>query len=238
MKYSETFFKRFTTYFLSFGILIFVAACGSSSSEEQTSQADMNEPEAVEQTTTAESDQSSTSTTSEQPEQTEVEDVETERVVNTKPAITRDSEEYRKMKEMRERNRNNEVLAGIAVNYGDWDTDGDNALNENEFYNGFYNVWDFDNSGAVNEEEFNKAAENLFVNYEFVEYGQFSDWDGDGNGEISTNEFMDGMSQVIESDAGQESANRLMTIWDLDNDEKIERIELSNITVLLDADDN
>ncbi|MEM9675367.1 MAG: hypothetical protein AAF992_22440 [Bacteroidota bacterium] len=193
----------------------------------------MNEPEAVEQTTTAGTNQPTVT-----PEQTEVEDVETERVVNTKPAITRDSEEYKMMKELRKRNRNNEVLARITVKYGDWDADGDNALNENEFFEGFYRVWDRDNSNSINQDEFTTATENLFVNYEFSEYGQFSDWDTDGNGEVSNQEFMNGMNQIIESDAGQESANRLITIWDLDNDDKIKRIELSNITVLLDADNN
>jgi len=240
MKYSKTFFKQFYTFLLSAGIVIFTVACGSSS-EEQANQTETSETEAVEQNTTPESNQPTATTqqpNTEPTEQTEVDDADTERVVNTKPAIARDSEEYRMMKELREKNRNNEVLAGITIKYGDWDTDGDNALNENEFFEGFYSVWDFDNSGAVNEEEFNKAAENLFVNYEFVEYGEFSDWDNDGSGEISTDEFFSGMNQVIESDAGQESVNRLMTIWDLDNDEKIERIELSNITVLLDADNN
>ncbi|MGD1889345.1 MAG: EF-hand domain-containing protein [Cyclobacteriaceae bacterium] len=232
MKYSETFFKRFATYALGVGIVVLTAACGSSS-EEQASQTEMNEPEAVEQTTTAETNQPTVT-----PEQTEVEDVETKLVVNTKPAITRDSEEYKMMKELRERNRNNEVLAGITIKYGDWDADGDNALNENEFFEGFYRVWDRDNSNSINQDEFTTATENLFVNYEFSEYGQFSDWDADGNGEVSNQEFMNGMNQIIESDAGQESANRLITIWDLDNDDKIKRIELSNITVLLDADNN
>jgi len=90
----------------------------------------------------------------------------------------------------------------------------------------------------VNEEEFNKAAENLFANYEFSDYGDFADWDEDGNNELTMQEFTNGLVTVISTDAGQESASRLMTIWDLDNDEKIERIEMSNITVLLDADNN
>ncbi|MEO0331977.1 MAG: hypothetical protein AAF223_09865 [Bacteroidota bacterium] len=230
MKFSTNFFKRFFTYFFSAGVIVFATACGSSNeSNEATATTDE-----VEQTI----DSQAEAEEAKAEEQTEMANVETEKVVNTKPAIDRDSEEFRIMKEMRERNRNNEVLAGIAVKYGDWDTDNDNALNENEFFNGFYNVWDFDKNATVNEDEFNKAAENLFVNYEFSEYGEFSDWDADSNGELTKAEFISGMNSIISSDAGQESASSLMTIWDLDNDKKIERIELSNITVLLDADHN
>lgn len=46
------------------------------------------------------------------------------------------------------------------------------------------------------------------------------------------------MVRVIDADPDQESTRKLLTIWDLDNDEKIERIELSNIVVLLDTNDN
>lgn len=234
MKYSKNFLKNFTTYLLGAGIVILTAAGCSSSNEEQANQTD--EPEAVEQTTDAQAN----TMEAEEPatEQTDVEDVETERVVNTKPAISKDSEEFRMMKELREKNRNNEVLAGIVVKYGDWDTDGDSALNQDEFYEGFFTVWDRDNNQSVNQEEFDIATENLFVNYDFKEYGMFSDWDADGNSEISDDEFINGMVSVINSDSGQESTSKLLTIWDLDNDDKIERIELSNITVLLDADNN
>ncbi|WKN43538.1 hypothetical protein [Tunicatimonas pelagia] len=229
MKYSNNFLKKFTTYFVSAGVVLFTAVGCSSSNENAEA---TNEPATEAQTEVAEMEEN------EAIQQTEMSDVETEKVVNTKPAIDRTSEEFRQMKELRERNRNNEVLAGINVKYGDWDADGDNALNEREFFDGFYTVWDFDSNDAISEEEFNKAAENLFINYEFSEYGAFSDWDIDANNELTKSEFMNGLSSIIASDAGQESASRLMTVWDLDNDEKIERIEMSNITVLLDADNN
>ncbi|MGB3586637.1 MAG: hypothetical protein WBA23_08865 [Tunicatimonas sp.] len=232
MRYSNNFLKKFTTYFVSAGIILFTAVgCGSSNENAEAT----NEQVSESQTEVAES------TEMEEPEstqQTEMSEVETNKVVNTKPAITRNSEEFRAMRELRERNRNNEVLAGINVKYGDWDANGDNALNESEFFDGFYSVWDFDQNDAVNEEEFNKAAENLFANYEFSEYGQFTDWDADGNSELTKSEFMNGLNSILTSDTGQESASRLMTIWDLDNDKKIERIEMSNITILLDADNN
>lgn len=239
MKYSKNFFKRFTNYLLGASIVIFTAAgCSSSNNEEQASQVD--DPEAVEQTTEAQSSTMEAEEPMEEPmnEQTDVEDVETEQVVNTKPAISKDSEEYQMMRELREKNRNNEVLAGIVVKYGDWDTDGDNALNQDEFYEGFFTVWDQDNNQSISQKEFDVATENLFVNYNFDEYGMFSDWDTDGNSEISDDEFINGMVMVFNSDPEQESTSKLLTIWDLDNDEKIERIELSNIVVLLDADDN
>ncbi|MEQ9440386.1 MAG: hypothetical protein RIG62_15130 [Cyclobacteriaceae bacterium] len=234
MEYSKDFFKRFSTYFLSAGIVVFTAAgCGSSNNEEQTAQTDTP--------TEAPAEQTQTQTEPAEPvasDETALENVETQEVVNTTPAIERESAEFARLKEMKEANRNNEVLAGINVRYGDWDNDGDNVLNENEFFKGFYGTWDRDDNNTVNEEEFQTATENLFVNYDFDKSGEFSDWDTDGNSELTQEEFINGMKQSIHASKDPNAVNRLFTVWDLDNDKKIERIELGDFTVLLDADDN
>nr|WKN37419.1 hypothetical protein K4G66_01685 [Tunicatimonas sp. TK19036] len=233
MEYTKKFFKRLPIYCVSAGIIAFTAAGCGSSNEEQTAQTDTDEQ--VEQPVEAQPEMQESAQTA---DQSAMEDVETQEVMNPAPAIERNSAEFERLAAMKEANRNNEVLAGINVRYGDWDNDGDNVLNESEFFKGFYSVWDNDNDDVVNEEEFQTATENLFVNYDFDQFGEFSDWDADGNGELTEQEFDNGMNQAIQTNNDPEAVNRLFTVWDLDNDKKIERIELGNVTVLLDADNN
>ena len=70
---------------------------------------------------------------------------------------------------------------------GVWDTDGDGALSENEFYEGWgsawgedesaFSTWDEDGDGALTEEEYNA--------------GVFNSYDDDGSGVIEEPEFGD-----------------------------------------------
>lgn len=227
MEYPNNFFKRLLIYCISAGVIAFTAAGCGSSNEDQTAQTE----EQVEQPAEPQAEM-------QEPEQNDMEEVETQEVVNPIPVVERNSAEFKRLAAMKEANRNNEVLAGIDVRYGDWDNDGDNVLNEGEFYKGFYSVWDKDNSNSVNEDEFQVAAENLFINYDFDEFGDFAQWDADGNSELSEQEFDNGLKSAIKASNNPETVSRLFTVWDLDNDKKIERIELGEITIILDADDN
>lgn len=40
---------------------------------------------------------------------------------------------------------------------------------------------------------------------------------------------------ILDSD---QTAGQLLVVWDMDNDDKIEKVELDNVTVMLDQDDN
>lgn len=127
------------------------------------------------------------------------------------------------------------VLTAMSTSYQDWNTDGNSFLDKEEFYQGLYEVWDGDNNNEIGENEFTEGANNFFADYNFNEYGEFSDWDTDGNGNLSVQEFREGMKSTVDQEP---VAQDLLVIWDTDNDPKIERIELDNITVRLDEDSN
>ncbi|WPP52398.1 EF-hand domain-containing protein [Catalinimonas niigatensis] len=127
------------------------------------------------------------------------------------------------------------VLTAMSTSYEEWNEDGNNVLDKEEFYQGLYQVWDGDTNSQIDENEFTNGANNFFADYNFNEYGEFNDWDTDGNTNLSVEEFREGMKNTVDQDpVGQE----LLVIWDMDNDDKIERIELDNITVRLDQDSN
>ena len=70
---------------------------------------------------------------------------------------------------------------------GDWDSDGDSALNEQEFNEGWgssfgdgesaFNTWDEDGDGSLTEDEYNT--------------GVYNSYDDDGSGTIEEPEFGD-----------------------------------------------
>lgn len=127
------------------------------------------------------------------------------------------------------------VLTAMSTSYKEWNADGNNILDKDEFYQGLYKVWDKDQNGQIGENEFTDGANNFFADYNFKEYGQYTDWDTDGDGELTVAEFREGMKGTVDQDP---TAQELLVIWDTDNDDAIERIELDNITVRLDEDDN
>ncbi len=127
------------------------------------------------------------------------------------------------------------VLTAMSTSYKEWNTDGNNILDKDEFYQGLYKVWDADKNNRINQTEFQDGANKFFADYSFSEFGRYEDWDSDNNANLSMEEFREGIKGTVDQEpVGQE----LLVIWDLDNDDKIERIELDNIVVRLDKDDN
>ena len=127
------------------------------------------------------------------------------------------------------------VLTALSTSYKEWNADGNEVLDKEEFYKGLYQVWDQDQDGQITDGEFTEGTNNFFADYNFKEYGEYTDWDADGNGQLSVAEFREGMKGTVDQDpTGQD----LLVIWDTDNDDAIERIELDNITVRLDEDSN
>ena len=127
------------------------------------------------------------------------------------------------------------VLTMMSTSYKDWNKDGNNVLDKEEFYQGLYQAWDENKDGNIEENEFTDGVNNFFDDYNFKEYGQYADWDTDNSGDVSVAEFREGMKGTVDSDP---TAQDLLVIWDTDNDPAIERIELDNITVRLDKDSN
>ena len=113
------------------------------------------------------------------------------------------------------------VLTMMSTSYKDWNTDGNNVLDKEEFYQGLYQVWDKNKDGNIAEDEFTDGANNFFADYNFKEFGQYADWDADGSGDVSVAEFREGMKSTVDSEP---TAQELLVIWDTDNDPAIERI--------------
>ena len=73
----------------------------------------------------------------------------------------------------------------MAQEIGDWDGDGDGALNEEEFHEGWgnsfgeeesaYSTWDEDGDGSLTEDEYNA--------------GVYNSYDDDGDGSLNEEEF-------------------------------------------------
>ena len=127
------------------------------------------------------------------------------------------------------------VLSMMSTSYADWNADGNNVLDRNEFFGGIMQVWDQDDDGSINKEEFQTGTNEFFASYNYKKYGRFADWDTDGNGSINDSELEKGMMATVTSD---KAAEAFVTIWDTDNDDKIERVEMGDITVRLDKDNN
>lgn len=83
----------------------------------------------------------------------------------------------------------------MAQDMGEWDSDGDGTLNEEEFSEGWnsaygegesaFSNWDEDGDGSLNEEEFNTGVYNSYDDddsgaIEEPEFGDVSDDMGDG----------------------------------------------------------
>ena len=201
---------------VSLASLCFVAVVGCSDSKQEASE----ESTAVEEPAPAEPVEEEASMEDDSMEQASEEDAQ----VSTTPA-----------EKIQPPQNKQPVLTAMSTSYKEWNADGDNVLNKDEFYQGLYKVWDTDEDGQIGESEFTNAANNFFADYNFKEYGDYADWDTDGDGQLGDAEFREGMKGTVDQDP---TAQELLVIWDTDNDDAIERIELDNITVRLDEDSN
>ena len=171
-------------------------------------------------------------------EEAEVEEepMEMEEDTTTAQAEEADAQVSRVQPEPVKKPENKEpVLAVMSTSYKEWNKDGNNVLDKEEFYGGLYEAWDQNDSGEIEEGEFGEGANKFFTDYNVKEYGDYAEWDSDGNGNISMAEFREGMRATVDQDP---TAQDLLVIWDTDNHDAIERIELDNITVRLDEDSN
>lgn len=95
--------------------------------------------------------------------------------------------------------------------YEDWDVDGDNFLNEDEFTTSFFQLWDTDNDGMIERIELNTALADFgldgaawktngegyleMAGFEtgFADTGWFETWDTDSDNQISEREYTAGV---------------------------------------------
>ncbi len=217
MKTIQHIFNHQTAFLFSLGLaFLLVTSCSDKKENQETAQVEEPAPQVT------------------APVETPVEETQPEPEPEVKPKpIDRGTSQVNQV-----RSRNNPVLKTISVKYEDWDTSGDKVLSKDEFYEGFYTLWDENGDKSVDQKEFTRATKNFFANYKYDEYGKFAEWDADGNGKVSKKEYRQMMTTKMGKADGDERPDHLFVIWDLDNDDNIEKIELDNITVMLDNDDN
>lgn len=240
MEKLNQFFNQPLSYLLSLSFMIvFLSGCGQDNKEQDTVEDTQQETaqEAQQQEATQEATQEA------QEAETEVEDQQAEATeevqeAETEAAETRQPAQQQITSDVNPTPRDNSVLESVSVKYNEWDADGNNVVDPKEFYEGFYKVWDENQNNAIDQDEFDRATNNFFASYNFKEYGEFTDWDADSDSKITDQEFRKNMRSIVETSENKQIAERLFVFWDQDNDDKIEKIELENITVMLDNDDN
>lgn len=84
-------------------------------------------------------------------------------------------------------------------NFTTWDTDANRDLSEEEFRSGtrqgtWWTGWDTDANTTLSEEEFGTA----FGQEDWYEEGAFDEWDTNGDGEISREEWQSGVFQAMD----------------------------------------
>jgi hypothetical protein len=89
--------------------------------------------------------------------------------------------------------------------FSDWDQDGNEQLDENEFYRAYagvkyHNQWDANQDKYIDEEEWGSGVTNYWVAYDIGEYGAFSSWDPDVHGKLSEEQFQKRIFEFYDKD--------------------------------------
>ncbi|MFP4095196.1 MAG: hypothetical protein ACLFUB_11965 [Cyclobacteriaceae bacterium] len=150
-----------------------------------------------------------------------------------------------------------------ASEVADWDTDGDGMLDDHEFYLVNYHIWDTDHDSRISQEEWQSGVDSYISSMKADKLGKFNDWDVDSNDSLSVNEFtlamveqdpfefetsapkqMDTTQTQQNNMAQQKDATQMkqedatVMIWQLDNDDLVEKITYGDWEFVLDEDDN
>ncbi|CAN5251518.1 hypothetical protein BH23BAC1_BH23BAC1_16170 [soil metagenome] len=136
------------------------------------------------------------------------------------------------------RSHNKLKLDATSTSFKDLDKNGNFILTRDELFNGIFNTLDKKEDDKITEEEFKSLKEDFFINKNSNKISTFSEWDADGNGEISREEFYNKLNSFIDLEDERTLAQGKYIVWDLDNDDKIEMLELENFVVQFDKNDN
>ncbi|WP_439879814.1 hypothetical protein ACSX1A_11595 [Pontibacter sp. MBLB2868] len=107
-------------------------------------------------------------------------------------------------------------------NYGEWDENDDDLLDDNEFSNGFFETWDTNDDDLIDENEWTTA------NNDFGIEGQnWADWDVNKDNNLDENEFRTAFAKTT-----------YYKDWDKDGDKMINEREYSDGIFSLWDDNN
>lgn len=120
--------------------------------------------------------------------------------------------------------------------FADWDGDNDGELTDLEFTTSLYKAWDVNGDEIVDVYEY-KFGNGVWL-ADGTMYGTFSDWDADGNQELSLVEFKtqeDRLMESFDSDGNDELTDLefrtgMYKAWDVNGDEIVDLYEFNRVT--------
>lgn len=129
------------------------------------------------------------------------------------------------------------VIDARSTSFKALDMDNNGIVDKEEFYNGLYGLMDADKNDLLDATEWGRE-DNFLGNNKNAELDAFEDWDYDRNKELSKDEFRNKLASIVDVPDGQKLAQNLYIVWDTDDDDKIEKLELENVVIRFDQDSN
>ena len=133
---------------------------------------------------------------------------------------------------------NNEEFGGWFQDqnlYQDWNANGGEGLEQEEFSQGIFETWDADDDQGVTEQEWNEGASWFGEG----NYGTWGEWDANGDSVLDANEVAEGLeSQNLydrvdrDSDAlidDEELTDWWFDIWDGNDDQALDTTEWDEV---------
>lgn len=213
---------RKVTAICSAFLLFFAVACNDNN-EQQTETQAYEEPE--QEAVVDLNDNNNQPEAQETEEEEEVEETPaTPARTNYRPRITRSDNKLN--------------LDATSMSFSDLVDENNNYIvSREDLFDGIFNTFDTEEGNSISEEEFNQSKGDFFINKQGG-ISNFSEWDADDNGEISKEEFHSKLNSLVDLEDGKDLPQGKYIVWDVDNDEKIEMLELENFVVRFDSNDN
>ncbi len=129
------------------------------------------------------------------------------------------------------------LLDARTTGFKQLDTDNDQIVEKDEFYNGLFAATDANKDNLITAAELDREVDFWNKNGNPA-LDSFAEWDADANNQISKEELRNTLAALIDVPNGETLAQNLYVVWDTDNDARIEMLELENIAIRFDTDDN
>lgn len=156
--------------------------------------------------------------------ETKTSDAETRLTYNQPPNLQKDD--------------NKLVLNTTSMAFRTLDKDSNDIINKTELYDGLFAILDSDGNNTVTEEEFKSSKQDFISKNPQGKFSNFSNWDTNADNELTKEEFINKFSSIVDVADNETLAQNTYIVWDLDNDDRIERLELDNVVFMFDKDNN